>query len=194
MSLLATGVQIQTSLALFQRIFEYLDLPVDITERERPVRLDRIKGEVRFEDVEFRYDDKGGPVLDGVDITVPAGGSARRRRPDRRRQVHARLPGAPSVRRHRRPCHAGRRRRTRPRLRHPRACGRRRLPGDVPLPRLGRRQPALRQAGRHRRGAARGGQGGPDPRPHSRPARGLPTRSSANAATASPAARSSGSR
>jgi ATP-binding cassette subfamily B protein len=30
-SLMATGVQIQTSLALFQRIFEYLDLPVDIT-------------------------------------------------------------------------------------------------------------------------------------------------------------------
>ncbi|ANP53346.1 ATP-binding cassette subfamily B protein [Streptomyces griseochromogenes] len=74
-SLLATGVQIQTSLALFQRIFEYLDLPIDITERERPVRLDRIKGEVRFEDVEFRYDGKGGPVLDGVDVTVPAGGS-----------------------------------------------------------------------------------------------------------------------
>ncbi|MEW2286769.1 ABC transporter ATP-binding protein [Streptomyces sp. NPDC047841] len=74
-SLLATGVQIQTSLALFQRIFEYLDLPVDITERERPVHLDQIKGEVRFEDVEFRYDDKGGPVLDGVDVTVPAGSS-----------------------------------------------------------------------------------------------------------------------
>ncbi|GAA3151677.1 ABC transporter ATP-binding protein [Streptomyces rameus] len=74
-SLLATGVQIQTSLALFQRIFEYLDLPVDITERERPIRLDQVKGEVRFEDVEFRYDDKGGPVLDGVDVTVPAGGS-----------------------------------------------------------------------------------------------------------------------
>lgn len=74
-SLLATGVQIQTSLALFQRIFEYLDLPVDITERERPVHLDQIKGEVRFEDVEFRYDDKGGPVLDGIDVTVPAGTS-----------------------------------------------------------------------------------------------------------------------
>ncbi|MFI9246454.1 ABC transporter ATP-binding protein [Streptomyces sp. NPDC053086] len=74
-SLLATGVQIQTSLALFQRIFEYLDLPVDITEREQPVRLDQVKGEVRFEDVEFRYDDKGGPILDGVDVAVPAGGS-----------------------------------------------------------------------------------------------------------------------
>jgi ATP-binding cassette subfamily B protein len=74
-SLLSTGVQIQTSLALFQRIFEYLDLPIDITEREDPVHLDKIEGEVRFEDVEFRYDDKGGPVLDGIDLTVPAGGS-----------------------------------------------------------------------------------------------------------------------
>ncbi|MGW7210474.1 ABC transporter ATP-binding protein [Streptomyces sp. NPDC054837] len=74
-SLLGTGVQIQASLALFQRIFEYLDLPMDITERERPVHLDTIKGEVRFEDVEFGYDGKGAPILDGIDITVPAGGS-----------------------------------------------------------------------------------------------------------------------
>ncbi|GGX00554.1 ABC transporter ATP-binding protein [Streptomyces lomondensis] len=74
-SLLSTGVQIQTSLALFQRIFEYLDLPVDITERADPVRLDRVKGEVRFENVSFGYDDQGGPVLDGIDLTVPAGGS-----------------------------------------------------------------------------------------------------------------------
>ncbi|MFH9863330.1 ABC transporter ATP-binding protein [Streptomyces sp. NPDC017202] len=77
-SLLSTGVQIQTSLALFQRIFEYLDLPVDITERADPVHLDQIKGEVRFEHVEFRYDgddDTVAPVLDGIDVTVPAGSS-----------------------------------------------------------------------------------------------------------------------
>ncbi|MGC9536012.1 ABC transporter ATP-binding protein [Streptomyces sp. UG1] len=74
-SLLSTGVQIQTSLALFQRIFEYLDLPIDITERKDPVHLDRVKGEVRFENVEFDYDGKGGPILDGIDLTVPAGGS-----------------------------------------------------------------------------------------------------------------------
>ncbi|MFF4046787.1 ABC transporter ATP-binding protein [Streptomyces chartreusis] len=74
-SLLSTGVQIQTSLALFQRIFEYLDLPIDITEREEPVHLDRVKGEVRFESVEFGYDGKSGPILDGIDVTVPAGGS-----------------------------------------------------------------------------------------------------------------------
>ncbi|WP_141203658.1 ABC transporter ATP-binding protein [Streptomyces griseorubiginosus] len=77
-SLLSTGVQIQTSLALFQRIFEYLDLPIDITEREDPVHLDRVKGEVRLEGVEFRYDsedDGRAPVLTGIDIDVPAGRS-----------------------------------------------------------------------------------------------------------------------
>jgi ATP-binding cassette subfamily B protein len=74
-SLLSTGVEIQTSLALFQRIFEYLDLPVDITEPENPVRLGTVRGEIRFEDVDFRYDDKSGETLRGIDITVPAGGS-----------------------------------------------------------------------------------------------------------------------
>lgn len=74
-SLLSTGVQIQASLALFQRIFEYLDLPIDITERDGAVHLDHVKGEVRFENVEFRYDGKSGPILDGIDITVPAGSS-----------------------------------------------------------------------------------------------------------------------
>ncbi|MFD9790043.1 ABC transporter ATP-binding protein [Streptomyces sp. NPDC059070] len=74
-SLLSTGVQVQTSLALFQRIFEYLDLPVDITEPERPVHLDEVRGEVRFESVDFAYDEKSGPALHGIDLAVPAGGS-----------------------------------------------------------------------------------------------------------------------
>ncbi|MFF5506394.1 ABC transporter ATP-binding protein [Streptomyces roseolus] len=76
-SLLSTGVQIQTSLALFQRIFEYLDLPVDITEPEEPVRPDTVRGEIGFEGVRFDYDPEGAgrPTLDGIDLTVPAGGS-----------------------------------------------------------------------------------------------------------------------
>ncbi|MDA5285148.1 MULTISPECIES: ABC transporter ATP-binding protein [unclassified Streptomyces] len=74
-SLLSTGVQIQTSLALFARIFEYLDLPVDITEKADPVRLERARGEIRLEDVHFEYEAKSGPTLTAIDITVPAGGS-----------------------------------------------------------------------------------------------------------------------
>jgi ATP-binding cassette subfamily B protein len=75
-SLLQTGVQVQTSIALFQRIFEYLDLPVEITERPDPIRLEEVRGDVRFENVDFRYDaDAAEPTLSGVDVTVPAGGS-----------------------------------------------------------------------------------------------------------------------
>jgi ATP-binding cassette, subfamily B, bacterial len=75
--LLSTGVQVQTSLALFQRIFEYLDLPVDITERPDAVRLDQVRGDIRFENVDFSYDPDGGaePTLHGIDITLPAGRS-----------------------------------------------------------------------------------------------------------------------
>ncbi|MFI0902819.1 ABC transporter ATP-binding protein [Streptomyces sioyaensis] len=74
-SLLSTGVQMQTSLALFQRIFEYLDLPVAITEPAQPVRIAAPRGEIRFENVTFRYDPDAAPTLDGIDLTVPAGGS-----------------------------------------------------------------------------------------------------------------------
>ena len=71
------------------------------------------------------------------------------------------------------------------------ARGRRRLPGDLPLPRLGRRQPALRQARRHRRGDRRRPRG---PRRSTTTSRRCPTATtpwSASAATGSPAARSS---
>ncbi|WP_130799386.1 ABC transporter ATP-binding protein [Streptomyces otsuchiensis] len=75
-ALLSTGVDIQASLALFQRIFEYLDLTPDITEPPEPTRLGRARGEVRFEEVTFSYDPGGAPpVLTAVDLTVPAGGS-----------------------------------------------------------------------------------------------------------------------
>ncbi|WNI19096.1 ABC transporter ATP-binding protein [Actinacidiphila sp. ITFR-21] len=74
-SLLATGVQVQTSLALFQRIFEYLDLPIDITERPDPVRLDPVRGDIRFEDVDFAYQPGDEPTLHGIDLELPAGGS-----------------------------------------------------------------------------------------------------------------------
>ncbi|MGP4098194.1 ABC transporter ATP-binding protein [Nonomuraea sp. KM90] len=70
-SLLRLGVEVQTSLALFGRIFEYLDLPVDLHPGRRA--LEDVRGEVRFEEVDFSYGD--APTLTGVDITVPAGTS-----------------------------------------------------------------------------------------------------------------------
>jgi ATP-binding cassette subfamily B protein len=75
-SLLSVGIDMQTSLALFTRIFEYLDLDVDIEERADPVVLDRdrVRGDVSFRDVVFGYDEHAEhPTIDGVTLDVPAG-------------------------------------------------------------------------------------------------------------------------
>jgi ATP-binding cassette subfamily B protein len=70
--LLSIGIDIQTSLAMFDRVFEYLDLEVDIEERPGAVELaDAVKGDVSFEDVWFRYGDAW--TLTGVSVDVPAG-------------------------------------------------------------------------------------------------------------------------
>jgi ATP-binding cassette, subfamily B, bacterial len=73
--LLSVGVDIQSSLELFGRIFEYLDLPVDIAEPSSPVAVGRVRGEVRLADVGFSYAGSAQPTLSGIDVTVPAGHS-----------------------------------------------------------------------------------------------------------------------
>ncbi|HEY6786467.1 MAG TPA: ABC transporter ATP-binding protein, partial [Trebonia sp.] len=74
--LLGVGVDIQSSLELFGRIFEYLDLPVDVAERARPVALQgRARGDVRLSDVGFSYAGTDRPTLRGIDATIPAGRS-----------------------------------------------------------------------------------------------------------------------
>jgi ATP-binding cassette subfamily B protein len=78
--LLSVGVDIQSSLELFGRIFEYLDLPIDIAEPTHPAAVGRVRGEVRLHDVGFSYagPDSAGtgrPTLSGIDVTIPAGHS-----------------------------------------------------------------------------------------------------------------------
>ena len=73
--LLSVGVDIQSSLELFGRIFEYLDLPVDVAEPERPAAMRLVRGEVRLNQVGFSYAGAGRPTLRGIDVTVPAGRS-----------------------------------------------------------------------------------------------------------------------
>jgi ATP-binding cassette, subfamily B, bacterial len=69
-SLLNVQVEVQSSLALFDRIFEYLDQRVDIAEGTRS--LESPSGEVRLDRVWFRYDDAAWTLQD-VSFTVPAG-------------------------------------------------------------------------------------------------------------------------
>jgi ATP-binding cassette subfamily B protein len=75
MGLLDLGVSLTSSMALFSRVFEYLDLPVDIDDPAAPVPVDpvAVRGEVRFEHVGFRYPDGPHAALTDIDVTVPAG-------------------------------------------------------------------------------------------------------------------------
>jgi ATP-binding cassette subfamily B protein len=77
-SLLGVQADMEASLAMFDRIFEYLDLPVDIVEADEPVALEpgRVLGEVRFEHVWFRYggEDAGGEwTVRDVELVVAPG-------------------------------------------------------------------------------------------------------------------------
>jgi ATP-binding cassette subfamily B protein len=75
MGLLNTGVQVVSSLALFQRVFEYLDLPVEVDEPADPVDVDpaTIRGRIRFEGVGLTYPGNDVPALQDVDLDVPPG-------------------------------------------------------------------------------------------------------------------------
>jgi ATP-binding cassette, subfamily B, bacterial len=72
-SLLSVGLEVQTSMALFGRIFEYLDLPVDIVERPGAGALAGVRGDVSLQDVSFRYSSDGPWTLREIAAEIPAG-------------------------------------------------------------------------------------------------------------------------
>jgi ATP-binding cassette, subfamily B, bacterial len=72
-SLLSVGLEVQTSLALFGRIFEYLDLPVDIEERADARELSGVRGDVRLKEVWFNYESEERWTLREISAEIPAG-------------------------------------------------------------------------------------------------------------------------
>jgi ATP-binding cassette subfamily B protein len=71
--LFSMQVQVQSSMALFDRIFEYMDLPVEIDNAVDAKALPAARGEIAFEDVHFTYDGANREALDGVSFTAPVG-------------------------------------------------------------------------------------------------------------------------
>ena len=73
--LLNTGVSVISSLALFARIFEYLDLPVEVSDPPDPVAIDpaAVAGHVQFSGVSFRYPSADRDAVTGIDLDIPAG-------------------------------------------------------------------------------------------------------------------------
>ena len=162
-------VDLMTAMVSFERVFEVLDAPEAIVDRPGAVDLVDPKGLVEFDDVTFRYPTAAEVTVASLEAPNallrprPRPRRARRTEPDaaprrdgragrrvRLRQDHAGRPDPPALRRHRRQRQRRRPRRARP---HPGDAARRdrcRQPGPAPVPRVDRRQPALRQARRDR--------------------------------------------
>ncbi len=77
MGLLNVGAQWISSMALLSRIFGYLDLPVEVAEPTDPTPLPkhRVRGDVRFEGVTYRYPDGDVDVLTDIDLHLAPGRS-----------------------------------------------------------------------------------------------------------------------
>jgi len=65
-------VQIVSALAVFERIFDYLDMTPEEYQPPGALSLTSIAGDIRFEDVTFAYDEERG-VLDGVSLHIAPG-------------------------------------------------------------------------------------------------------------------------
>jgi ATP-binding cassette subfamily B protein len=77
-NMLQTAVEVQSSLALFERIFAYLDLPQDIVDAPgaRELPKERVRGRVALDDVYFRYDEPVQPAaLEAQAVEVDGDGS-----------------------------------------------------------------------------------------------------------------------
>ena len=86
-ALINARVEFVTSMVSFERVFEVLDLPIEIADRPGALALTDPRGHVRFEDVSFSYteEDKGEAVtLDEVQRFGRGGGNIRMTKSGRR--------------------------------------------------------------------------------------------------------------
>ncbi len=65
-SLANAPIEFSTSVVSFERVFEVIDLPVEIKEKPGADTLSNIKGKIRFEHVGFKYDDSSRYLLNDV--------------------------------------------------------------------------------------------------------------------------------
>ncbi len=72
-AVIAFTEQFQSGFTGFERFREIMDTEADIKDKDDAVILPPVKGDVEFKDVSFVYEGTTSKVLDGVNLTVPAG-------------------------------------------------------------------------------------------------------------------------
>ena len=71
--LLSIWITVQSSLALFERVFDYGDLPVEIADAPDAIALDHAQGRVAYEHVGFSYAKNGVAALEDISFEVLPG-------------------------------------------------------------------------------------------------------------------------
>ncbi|MFI7145792.1 ABC transporter ATP-binding protein [Nonomuraea sp. NPDC050022] len=72
-SLLQLSSSLHVSLAKFERVIEYLDMPTTVAVDEDPAPVPRTEISVTLRDVSHRYGEGGRTVLSGIDLDLPPG-------------------------------------------------------------------------------------------------------------------------
>lgn len=65
--------QFQNGYTGYERFLEIMDVEPDITDAEDAVSVDTVKGEIKFDDVSFKYEAKQDSVLSHINLKVDAG-------------------------------------------------------------------------------------------------------------------------
>ncbi|HEY0866108.1 MAG TPA: ABC transporter ATP-binding protein [Fimbriimonas sp.] len=72
--LLSTQVEVTAAFALFDRIYEYLDMKQDVVDAPDAIAPAEVQGRVEFDDVSFRYeDDQDRSTLEGLSLVAEPG-------------------------------------------------------------------------------------------------------------------------
>ncbi len=71
--LVSSSTMLTQSFASMDRMFELMDEPYEIKNKANAVELPRVKGEVRFNNVNFQYEEDGSQILNNINFTINPG-------------------------------------------------------------------------------------------------------------------------
>ncbi|TQR28074.1 ABC transporter ATP-binding protein [Lysinibacillus sphaericus] len=71
--LVSSSTMLTQSIASMDRMFELIDEPYEIKNKANALELPRVKGEVRFDNVNFQYEEDGSQILNNINFTINPG-------------------------------------------------------------------------------------------------------------------------
>ena len=71
--LVSSSTTLTQSIASMDRMFDLIDEPYEVKDKDYAGELPRANGQVRFHNVSFQYEETGSPIIDAIDLTINPG-------------------------------------------------------------------------------------------------------------------------